>query len=73
MKTILLDENLPLQLKQLFPPTDYRVFTVRELGWQNKKNGELLYSYEIDLPKNERLNVSKLNSYEIRNPQTEIL
>lgn len=42
MKTILLDENLPRQLKQLFPPTDYRVFTVRELGQQNKKNGELL-------------------------------
>ena len=38
---MLLDENLPRQLKPLFP-TEFTVFTVRELGWQSKKNGELL-------------------------------
>jgi predicted nuclease of predicted toxin-antitoxin system len=40
-KTILLDENLPTQLKKLFPP-EFTVFTIKELGWQSKKNGELL-------------------------------
>lgn len=38
---ILLDENLPKQLKGDFGP-DYDVKTVRDLGWLGKKNGELL-------------------------------
>ncbi len=38
---ILLDENLPRQLKADFGP-DYEVKTVREMGWLGKKNGELL-------------------------------
>lgn len=38
---ILLDENLPRQLKADFGP-DYDVRTVRDMGWLGKKNGELL-------------------------------
>lgn len=38
---ILLDENLPKQLKAGFGP-DYDVRTVRDMGWLGKKNGELL-------------------------------
>lgn len=38
---ILLDENLPKQLKAAFGP-DYDVKTVRDMGWLGKKNGELL-------------------------------
>ncbi|MEO6230772.1 MAG: hypothetical protein ABJB11_03840 [Ferruginibacter sp.] len=38
---ILLDENLPKQLKAEFGP-DYDVKTVRDMGWLGKKNGELL-------------------------------
>ena len=38
---ILLDENLPKQLKTEFGP-DYDVKTVRDMGWLGKKNGELL-------------------------------
>ncbi|MEO6906225.1 MAG: DUF5615 family PIN-like protein [Ginsengibacter sp.] len=38
---ILLDENLPKQLKLDFG-SHYNVKTVRDLGWLGKKNGELL-------------------------------
>jgi len=38
---ILLDENLPKQLKTDFGP-DYDVKTVKDMGWLGKKNGELL-------------------------------
>ena len=38
---ILLDENLPKQLKTDFGP-DYDVKTVRDMNWLGKKNGELL-------------------------------
>ncbi len=38
---ILLDENLPKQLKADFGP-NYEVKTVRDMGWLGKKNGELL-------------------------------
>ncbi len=41
MKKVLLDENLPRQLKQLFT-ADLDVTSVPDLGWQSKKNGELL-------------------------------
>ena len=37
---LLIDENLPKILKQHFPEQD--IFTVRDMGWQNKKNGKLL-------------------------------
>jgi predicted nuclease of predicted toxin-antitoxin system len=38
---ILLDENLPIKLKQEFSH-DHQVNTVSEMNWQGKKNGELL-------------------------------
>lgn len=37
---LLLDENLPKKLKADFP--DHNVFTVREMSWNGKKNGELM-------------------------------
>lgn len=37
---LLIDENLPKILKQHFPEHD--IYTVRDMGWQSKKNGELL-------------------------------
>ena len=37
---LLIDENLPKILKQHFP--EYKMYTVRDMGWQSKKNGELL-------------------------------
>lgn len=37
---LLLDENLPKKLKNDL--TDFEVFTVQEMGWSGKKNGELL-------------------------------
>jgi len=37
---LLIDENLPKRLKQDFP--DHEIYTVRDMGWQSKKNGELL-------------------------------
>jgi predicted nuclease of predicted toxin-antitoxin system len=39
---LLLDENLPKRLKKDF--ADSEVFTVRDKGWNSKKNGELLES-----------------------------
>jgi hypothetical protein len=45
MKIILLDENLPVPLKNDF--SDYfEVLTVYDKGWQSKKNGELLQAIE---------------------------
>ena len=41
MKRLLLDENLPRQLKSHFS-AEFDVLTVPDLGWQSKKNGELL-------------------------------
>ena len=37
---LLIDENLPKALKQHFP--NHEIYTVRDMGWQSKKNGELL-------------------------------
>ena len=37
---LLLDENLPKRLKIDF--AEYEIFTVRDKGWNSKKNGELL-------------------------------
>jgi predicted nuclease of predicted toxin-antitoxin system len=37
---LLLDENLPKKLKNDFP--EHEVYTVRDKGWNSKKNGELL-------------------------------
>jgi predicted nuclease of predicted toxin-antitoxin system len=41
MKRILLDENIDNFLKTLFAP-QFEVATVRECGWNGKKNGALL-------------------------------
>jgi predicted nuclease of predicted toxin-antitoxin system len=38
---ILLDENLPTKLKYNFGE-GFEIFTVKDLGWLGKKNGELL-------------------------------
>jgi predicted nuclease of predicted toxin-antitoxin system len=43
MKKLLLDENLPRQLKRYFS-SSFDVISVPDLGWQTKKNGELLSS-----------------------------
>ncbi len=37
---LLLDENLPKRLKKDF--ANFEIFTVRDKGWNSKKNGELL-------------------------------
>lgn len=37
---LLLDENLPKRLKSDYH--DHETYTVREMGWNSKKNGELL-------------------------------
>lgn len=39
---VLLDENIPIDLKLEFLETVYEVFTVRELNWLGLKNGELI-------------------------------
>jgi len=41
---VLLDEDLPHQLRLLIP--DHAVFTVKYLGWKGLKNGELLRTAE---------------------------
>ena len=38
---ILLDESLPRKLRNDFP-AEHEVWTVRDMGWLGKKNGELL-------------------------------
>ncbi len=37
---ILLDENIDIRFKNSFPET-YKVFTVKDMGWNGIKNGEL--------------------------------
>lgn len=37
---VLLDENIPRKFKFRF--SEYEVFTVQEMGWNGKKNGDLL-------------------------------
>ncbi|MBK8549876.1 MAG: DUF5615 family PIN-like protein [Ignavibacteria bacterium] len=39
---VLLDENIPIDLKLEFLETVYEVFTVKELNWLGIKNGELI-------------------------------
>lgn len=63
---ILLDENLPLKLKESFGKT-HDVSTVREMNWLGKRNGELLglvtlegfeafVTMDKNLPKQQNLN-----------------
>jgi len=44
---ILLDENLPLKLKESFGK-EHEVLSVRDLNWSGMKNGELLRSMTLD-------------------------
>ena len=39
---LLLDENLPKRLKADFP--EHEIYTVRDKGWNGKKNGEYFYN-----------------------------
>lgn len=39
---LLLDENLPVKLKYRFSETGFETFTVRDMQWLGKENGELL-------------------------------
>lgn len=68
---ILLDENIPIQLKNYFP-FSHNWFTVRELGWHGIKNGQLLkrmveYSFEglITMDKNlyKQQNLSRIDIF----------
>ena len=68
---ILLDENLPKQLKADFGP-DYDVKTVRDMGWLGKKNGELLglivfngFDFFVTIDKNLRYQ-QNLNRIELK-------
>ncbi len=38
---ILLDENIDIRLKRSFP-ADFEVYTVKDMGWNGIKNGELI-------------------------------
>lgn len=38
---ILLDENIDVRFKSLFPDK-YSVFTIKDMGWNGLKNGRLL-------------------------------
>ena len=69
---ILLDENLPKQLKADFGP-EYEVKTVRDMGWLGKKNGELLglivfngFDFFVTIDKNLRYQ-QNLNRIELKN------
>ncbi len=39
---ILLDENIDVRFKRLFPADSHEVYTVRDMGWNGVKNGTLL-------------------------------
>lgn len=71
MKKILLDENLPKQLKNHFS-NDFEVISVPDLGWQSKENGELLAAmdesgieYLLTVDKNLRFQ-QNLSNYKVR-------
>lgn len=39
---VLLDENIDVRFKKEFADTGHEVYTVRDMGWNGLKNGELL-------------------------------
>lgn len=47
MKRVLLDENLDWRLKNYFSD-NFEVVAVPDLGWQSKKNGELLSAMDSE-------------------------
>ena len=68
---ILLDENIPTKLKFNFNPIG-EIFTVRDMNWLGKKNGELLglaaftgFEVFITLDKN-LVNQQNLNKIQIK-------
>ena len=44
---ILIDEQLPTKLKYRFIEAGYDVYTVRDMDWLGKKNGDLLKSMTV--------------------------
>ena len=46
---ILLDENIDVRFKKLFDSRVHAVFTIKEMGWQGIKNGELLQLLQKNL------------------------
>ena len=44
MQKILLDENLPRPLAKLLTAEDVTVISVHDMGWAEKKNGDLIRS-----------------------------
>lgn len=60
---ILIDENLPKKLKADFKEHD--IFTVRDKGWNSKKNGELLAlmienGFDVLMTFDQNLDISKI-------------
>ena len=47
---ILLDENIPVQLKRVFVGHEVSSVTDREVGWKNIANGRLLAAQSIAGP-----------------------
>ena len=47
MKRVLLDENLDRRLKNYFS-AEFDITSVPDLGWQSKKNGELLSAMDAE-------------------------
>jgi predicted nuclease of predicted toxin-antitoxin system len=71
MRKMLLDENLPRPLARYFS-NDFEVFTVPDMGWASKKNGELIQAmldegFEILLTVDKGLpHQQNLNQYPIQ-------
>ena len=64
---LLLDENLPKRLKADYP--NHEVYTVRDMNWNGKKNGELMqlmlensFDALITFDKNLQYQLTSLNS-----------
>lgn len=71
MKRVLLDENLDWRLKRYFSEK-FEVVTIPDLGWQSKKNGELLaamvderFDFLVTSDKNLRFQ-QNLNSFKLQ-------
>ena len=67
---LLLDENLPIELKKEFEDSEFNVFTVKDMKWEGIKNGELLEkmykeNFDVLLTMDKKLvkqqNISKYN------------
>lgn len=72
MKKVLLDENLPRPLAKLLTAEDVTVISVHDMGWAEKKNGDLIrsmvqegFEYLLTADKNLQ-NQQNLENYPIR-------